>query len=191
MAEFDEFSGSADGQFENAQGPSGMDIEFLEDDHRFEWGTEYTPGGFIEPNHMTFEGATFENVSPEQEFLIGTLTYYNGTTYLDTTADTVELNVSLDLTSAGVLEELTFELSLETTPNYAWQTADENADFVRLNNAASQFSTVLNGVTYYLVLRFGEHTPNGFTTIDEFHVHEGATASGNIYGSLTATPPQP
>ena len=189
IAIFDDFSGSADGKFANAQGPDSMDIEFLEDDRRFEWGTEAVSHGFLQPNSMTFEGASFENVEPEEEFLIGTLTYYNGTVFVGTVADAVSLNVTLDLTSAGATEELDFELNLESTVNHAWQSDDQNADFVRLANVATQFTTVLNGQTYYLVLSFGEHTANGFTTIDQFHVHEGASATGNIYGRLTATPP--
>ena len=189
IAIFDDFSGSADGKFANAEGPNHMDIEFLEDGRRFEWGTEAVRQGFLIPNSMTFEGASFENVEPETEFLIGTLTYYNGTTLVNTVADTVSLNVTLDLSSAGAVEELDFEMSLESTMNHAWQSDDQNADFVRLNNVATQFTTVLNGQTYYLVLSFGEHTPNGFTTINEFHVHEGASATGNIYGRLTTTPP--
>ncbi|MCB1095492.1 MAG: choice-of-anchor K domain-containing protein [Verrucomicrobiae bacterium] len=189
LAVFDDFSGSADGQFTNAQGPHQMDIEILDNGHRFEWGTEAVNQGFYNPNSVTFEGASFENVEPETEFLIGTLTYFNGTTLVNTVADTVTLNVTLDLTSAGIQEELDFELSLESTTNHAWQSDDQNADFVRLDNTATQFTTVLNGQTYYLFLSFGEHTANGFTTIDEFHVHEGASATGNIYGRLTATPP--
>ncbi|MGK0188845.1 MAG: prepilin-type N-terminal cleavage/methylation domain-containing protein [Verrucomicrobiales bacterium] len=191
LAQFDYFSGSADGKFANATGPDSMDIEILDDGHRFEWGTEAAEYGFTEPNHMTFEGASFEEVEPESDFLIGTLTYYNGTTYSDTTADAVSLNITLDLTSAGIQETLDFALNLESTTNRERQSDDDNADFVRLNTVASQFSTVLNGQTYYLILRFGEHTANGFTTIDEFHVHEGASATGNIYGHLTTTQPQP
>ena len=190
-AQFDSFSGSADGTFGNANGPQNMDVEFLQDSHQFEWGTEFTPGGFTNPNQMTFVGSSFSDVEPEQEFLLGSLTYFNGTTFMNTTADTVELEVVLDLELLDVQEVLTFQLDLESTQNLAWQTEDENADFVRLSNIQTSFATVLNGVTYYLSLRFGEHTENGFTTIDEFHVHENATASGNVYGTLTATPPAP
>ena len=190
-AHFDTFSGGSDGEFENASGPGNMDIEYLNDGNRFEWGTEYSEGGFLEPNHVTFEGATFQDIEPEQEFLIGTMTYYNGTTLAGTTANTVELSVQLDLTSPQIQEELTFELSLESTINKSWQTADENADFVRLNNVASGLTAQLNGEQYYLVLSFGEHSAAGFTTIDQFHVHENATATGNLYGRFTTTPPSP
>lgn len=191
LAVFDDFSGSSDGTFSGAQGPQNMDIEILEEGHRFEWGTEAIALGFNDPNHMTFAGSSFENVEPETEFLIGTLTYFNGTTFTNTTADSVSLDVTLDLTSAGVQETLDFALSLESTTNHHWQSDDENADFVRINATASQFSTILNGQTYFLVLSFGEHTANGFTTIDQFHVHEGSSATGNIYGRLTTVQPQP
>ena len=71
-----------------------------------------------------------------------------------------------------------------STPNLNGNTAEENADYVKLGDMRSEASVELGGVSYNLILAFGETTAGGFSRIDEFHVLEGATASGNLYGRL-------
>jgi hypothetical protein len=66
--------------------------------------------------------------------------------------------------------------------------ADEDADFVWIPSLASRFTAQVQGQTFYLQLRFGNSTANGFTTIDEFHVHENKSATGAIYGKFTTNP---
>ena len=52
-------------------------------------------------------------------------------------------------------------------------------------DVSTSFRTVIKGHSFALILRFGEHGPDGFTTIDTFHAHEGKTLRGTIYGRLT------
>ena len=50
---------------------------------------------------------------------------------------------------------------------------------------STTFRTIIKGKQFELILRFGAHGPNGFTTIDTFHAHEGKTLTGTIYGRLS------
>ena len=82
-------------------------------------------------------------------------------------------------------ESFVFDLSLENTRNYGVD-ADADADYVRIDTPQSTFSTDLDGVTYALGLQFGYEGPDGFATVDEFHVHEGSSATATVYGVFVA-----
>jgi hypothetical protein len=137
---------------------------------------------------LEFRGASFRKVAPDEEFKLGTLTYFNGTTSSNTNAKKIKFDVDLNLSEPVLRQTMTFELNLESTPNSTHNTDDQNADYVRIGTLASSFQTTIFGKIYYLRLRFGDHGPNGFTTIDQFHTHENKTMKGGVYGVLTTTP---
>jgi hypothetical protein len=148
----------------------------------FKWGN---PAALLtKPNELTFTGASFTKVAPDQEFALGSLSYYNGTTNSGTNATSVKIAIDLNLSEPAVKETLDFTFRLLSTPNKG-KNPDEDADYVYIPDVSTTFSTVIKGKTFALVLRFGDHTADGFTTIDTFHAHEGKTLTGTIYGRLT------
>ncbi|MEM6910362.1 MAG: choice-of-anchor K domain-containing protein [Verrucomicrobiota bacterium] len=177
------FSGSASGRFRDAEGPTDMVYEILEEGSRFEYGLPYSAGGFDEPNSLVFTGAEFSEVRPDERFKLGTLDYFNGTIYSLTEAQQVTLDVTVDFTVPAVTETFSFDLELESTTNY-YVSLDDDADFVRMGNLSSDFQTTLNGKQYRVELQFGYEGENGFATVSEFHVHEGKSASGDIYATF-------
>ena len=184
-------SGTSDGNFEDPEGDSGLvyTIEDTEQGSVFSWGTPAP--GYTDPSSLHFEGTSFENISPEQEFVIGTLTFYNGTIISGTGANGVELELDLDLTVNIPIatQDITFTFELINTPNYDYQTNDQNADYVLISTPSEEFTTTYNGVTYYIDLSFGEIGENGFSTVDQFHVWENEEATGTVLAMITTTPP--
>ncbi len=178
------FSGTSAGLFHSPVGDTRLktNIGPGQRNSNFKWGDPTTSDG--KQNDLTFSGAEFNNVAPDEEFVLGTLAYYNGTTWTGTNATSVQIGIDMDLTTPGVKESLNFTFTLKSTPNNGVD-ADADADYVWIPDVSTGFRTVIKGHSFALVLRFGEHGPNGFTTIDTFHAHEGKTLRGTIYGRLT------
>jgi prepilin-type N-terminal cleavage/methylation domain-containing protein len=200
------FGGSSAGLFSAPKGDPGLisNLNGGKSNSFFSWGSPANNSGFNIPNSLTFSGRTFSHIAPDQLFELGTLTYYNGTTFAGTNATSVQLTVSLNLTTQGVVETLPFTFELLSTTNTKEakekdrknketekQMDDADADFVYIPDVSTKFSTTIKGKTFYLVLSFGSNSPNGFTTIDEFHVHENKTMTGSIFGKFTTVPPLP
>lgn len=186
------FSGSSSGTFSLPSVDSGGVYTIEETSSggsKFTWGT--AAAGTTLPSSLTFEGSNFENIVPEIEFVVGTIEFYNGTIYAGTGASGVELNVELEVEVNIPVEneELIFPLELINTPNYGWQDNDANADYVRLSSTSTTFATAGDGTVYYLVLGFADSTSSGFTTIDEFHVWEGQSATGTLVARVTTVVP--
>ncbi len=179
------FTGTSAGKFHTPVGDARLKTNLGPGQRsaNFKWGDPATADK--KQNELNFSGASFANVAPDSEFVIGSLDYYNGTTFSGTNATAVQIAIDLDLTTPGVKESLNFTFRLQSTPN-AGRNADADADYVYIPDVSTNFRTVIKGQTFALVLRFGEHSPNGFTTIDTFHAHEGKTLRGTIYGRLTA-----
>jgi prepilin-type N-terminal cleavage/methylation domain-containing protein len=179
------FTGSSSGKFHSPAGDSRLLTNLTGGlkSPMFRWGDPATSDK--RPNELNFTGARFENVPPDKEFVVGELQYFNGTTYAGTNATSVQIAIDLDLTKPGVRESLNFTFKLLSTPNHG-RDADADADYVYIPDVSTNFRTTIKGHTFALFLRFGEHGPNGFTTIDTFHAHEGRTLRGSIYGRLTA-----
>lgn len=187
------FIGQSSGFLHSPLGDSGLVTNLVKGltGLYFEWGSPAVPLGYTKPNSLTFKPEGKFGVVPDQEFKIGELTYYNGTTYSGTNATSVKMRVKLDLEVPRGTEELDFTLRLLSTPNLATNTLDQSADYVWIPNVATGFSTQIQGQTYYLQLRFGNSTANGFTKVDEFHVHENKSATGTLFGRLTTNPTNP
>ena len=176
-------SGGAGGDFLDPQGSEWMVTNLAEG----EAGSYFTFGtatGTPDPSWLLFNGASFADVSVDENFLLGTIDYYNGTIASGTQASGVGL--SIDLSFDGGAQNIVFNYDLEliSTPNLDSNTAMESADFVRLGDIYSETSVQLGGSSYDLILEFGETSAGGFSSIDQFHVIEGQAASGNLYGRL-------
>ncbi|MDB6068853.1 MAG: hypothetical protein JWL81_24 [Verrucomicrobiales bacterium] len=197
------FSGSSSGLFTNPVGDPGLVTNLLGGltGTLFTWGGPALLLGFDKPNSLSFSGTTFSEISPDEAFELGTLTYYNGTTYVGTNALGVLLNVKLNFSVPSVIETLPFTFQLLSSTNTKEdkkkdkknkenekQMDDADADYVYIPEVSTEFTTKIKGQTFYLVLRFGKENSNGFTTIDEFHTHESKSMTGTIYGIFTNHP---
>ncbi len=184
-------TGSSSGAFKSPVGtgalvsniaPGGSDSEFL-------YGAAIAGGP---QNRLEFAGSSFSNINPDQAFTIGQITYLNSTTGLGTSAYEVILQLDMSFSSpSGTTESVDIVLGLESTKNYSWLTADQKADYVRFGQMHTDFSAVFSGETYYLNLEFVYSGSDGYSTVDEFHVHEGATATATIQGTFSTTPMDP
>lgn len=156
----------------------------------FTWGDSSAFGS--PPNSLSFTGGAFSSAF-ETKFKVGTISYFNGTTALGTTADSVDLGLTLNFTSpalGGVVGNYGFLLT--TTPNVG--TPDENADFVSLPSLFSETSFLIGGTEYRVKLTgFENVVGDGFlvSSATEFHVREGGTASADLYAVVTTASPVP
>ncbi|MDB6069855.1 MAG: hypothetical protein JWL81_1026, partial [Verrucomicrobiales bacterium] len=198
------FGGSSTGAFKNPIGDPGMvtNLTATSSSPTFTRGSPATSMGFYQPNSLSFTGKALPTIAPEELFELGTLTYFNGSVWTGTMANSVVLNVTLNLTTPGVVENLAFKFNLLSTVNTKAdkkenrhndeteeEMDDDDADYVYIPDVSTRFNTTIKGQVFYLILSFGEHDSNGFTTIDTFHTHENKTMSGKIYGRFTTTPP--
>ena len=176
-------SGSAGGDFFDPEGPEGM-VTNLVDGESGNYFTFGTAVGTPDPSWLLFNGADFADVGADDSFLLGTLDYYNGTIQGGTQAVSVGLSIDLDFAGTSLSFDFGYEFDLISTPNLDGNTPEESADFVKLDDLYSGVPVDLGGASYSLILEFGETTDGGFSSIDEFHVLEGAAATGNLYGRL-------
>lgn len=178
------FTGTSAGNFHSPVGDGKLVTNIAAGQRRpdFKWGQAATSDK--KQNELKFSGASFQNIAPDQEFALGTLDYYNGTTASGTNATGVQIAIDLNLTTPGVKESLNFTFRLLSTPNKG-KSENEDADYVHIPDVSTSFRTAIKGKQFQLILRFGEHSANGFTTIDTFHAHEGKTLKGTIYGRLS------
>jgi hypothetical protein len=149
------------------------------------------------PSSVDFAAASggFSTVT-ETPFKVGTITYFNGTTALGSTPDSVQLALRLDFLSPtipSVVSNYTFDIV--TTPNTG--DADGDADFLNLPSAFSTTSFVIGTTTYNVKLTgFSDIVGDGFLASDDLalHVREGGTASADLFAVVTtevAVVPEP
>ncbi len=151
----------------------------------FSWGTGY----YSPPSSLGFTGNSFAGIVPEQTFSLGTLSFFNGTVWLGTQSNSVGFQAMLAFTSPVGLaaQNFNFDFQLTTTPNTG--TAKQNADYVFLSSLLPTTSFTLDGVDYTLKLEFGSVAGSGFSEVNQFYVLEGASASANLIGKITASNP--
>ena len=180
-------SGSSVGVFKDVVGAGGLvsSIPAGGSNNELNYGQPLSGG---DQNKLGFSGASFVDISPDQTFTVGQLTYLNSTTSVGTSAYEVTLQIDLSFTSPSVSETVNVTLALESTKNYPWLTEDQKADYVRFGELNTDFSTFFDGETYYLNLEFVYAGSDGYSSVDAFHVHEGATATADIVGYFSTTP---
>ncbi len=170
-------SGESSGSFVNPIGPGGMVVTGV--------GTDFFTWGIGNPPSSLGYGGNLFSVETDEVFSFGTLAYFNGAIAGGSEATSIDLDVTLSLTNpSGVMEDFLYTMSLINTLN----TGDPNAsaDFVNLPSTQPDSFFTVDGLNYTLeFLGFGEISGSGFTTVDNFHVLEGASASAEMLGRIT------
>ncbi len=170
----------------------------------FAWGSSdrYWSGGLFfghyvyikgdDQSQVSFTGGPF-STDFEEEFTVGTLSYYNGTIYSGTGATAIDLDIVMDFTTpSGINESFVYNMQLINTPNSDWDPVG-SADYVKLPSSFAPAYFTVDGTDYTLELTgFYESDNGGYTQIDEFHIYEGNDASAELRGKITADfPPAP
>ena len=152
----------------------------------FKWGKIQGANGLTQST-MQFDGAPTAKVAPGDWFFLGKLTYYNGTIISGTGAGGVNLKFGFNMTQPSATStSADYTLKLINTPNTG--TNEQNADYVYLPTLGVPFTTTVGGRKFKLDVRFGETTANGFGNVSEFHIFEGTSATGSMYGRITEVP---
>lgn len=151
--------------------------------------------GFPTRTGLNFSGKSTIAVDIDTPFSFGTLTYFNGTTMIGTTANQIDLAIHVTLSSPiGINQDFIYNLTFYMTPNNG-VSPEADADYLYLpttRQPSTSFS--VNGTDYTLAfLGFGSIDDNGFvTTLEQFHVYEDAASQAQLWGKFTeATTPVP
>ncbi len=179
-------AGSTNGAFRNPAGPSGMvsNLNSGGSNSLFKWGDATRSSNYSE-SWMKYTGAGFTDIADSARFVIGELTYYNGTIKKDSGADTIDLSITLtvDINGQTFYPYFEFTFELVNTVNVA---GDEwgSADFVRILDPRANRTLVFNDYEFEFRVEFGKSTSNGFGAFDEFHVLENKSASVDVFGTF-------
>ena len=120
------------------------------------WGGNFTPPpGTNNFSELSFTGASFSNVAPGQVFELGTLTYSNGSSALNSLIFGATFTMTANLSGGGTatITPFTSALGLVTTTNDG-PTPASNADFVNFPSLGKSFN-VIEGSSARAIL-FGE-----------------------------------
>lgn len=180
------FQGTSSGIFVNPIGSSKMTTTGVGTD-QFTWGTPTHVNGHDTASSFGYAGELFD-VDENDAFVLGSLTYFNGTIKSATGAKTVDLDVSLDFTApAGIEGKFTFDLGLINTNNSG--DAISSADIVNIDNNAIYNYFSYGGIDYTLeFLGFGTLTGEGFSVNKSFSVIENESARIDLIGRITSSP---
>ena len=136
---------------------------------------------------MQFNGTDSFKAAPGEWFFLGKLTYYNGSIVSGTGAGGINLKFAFNIsTPTATTTTADYLFKLINTKNTG--TDAENADYVYLPTLGVPFATTVGGRKFKLDVRFGETTANGFGNVSEFHIYEGKSATGSLYGRITEVP---
>jgi hypothetical protein len=181
----DPVSGTVDGAWVNPT-PSAAPVETTGiGTPAFTWGTST---GATPPNSVVFDnlGGLFASTA-ETPFKVGKITYFNGTTAIGSTPDSVQLALTLNFADpalGAIVSNYTF--NIVTTTNTA--DPDASADYLNLPNAFSTTSFLIGSTTYNVKLvGFQDIVGDGFLASDDLalHVREGGTASADLFAEVT------
>ncbi len=179
-------AGTSSGVFTNPSydGPTGSSYDSGIGTNTYAWGDPQPDQSWLQFNGQAF------SADYEQDFVVGNLSYYNGTIAHNTGANAIDLTVYMAFTTpTGVNEDFTYTLGLVNVPN----NNNPPDDYVYLPTSFSPTYFNVDGTDYTLeLLGFYEPSEGGFTQIDKFFVAESACANANLHARLTAEfPPAP
>lgn len=117
------------------------------------------------------------------------MTYYNGTILSGTGANTIDLDVTLDLDIKRRIFRPYFDFTFELINTVNTADPIASADFVYLDDARSSRTLIFDGQEFEFELRFGETTADGFSEFDRFNVIENRDASVNLDGTFNLLGP--
>jgi len=178
--------GTSFGNFENPIGNSELVTTGIGTNH-FTWGEPSEEN--TNPSGLTYTGKSF-TVQENEQFVFGTLNFFNGTINSATDATNIDLDVNFSLNQPTTRsDKFSFHLDLVNTDNLI-SSRIKSADYLSFNNAVAASSFTSGGVSYTLeFLGFDNLTANGFTQDNSFRVYENASASVDLIGRITSTPP--
>lgn len=142
-------------------------------------------------NSFTFRRSpSFTNVAPDADFVLGQITYKNGTINSGTGATNLNLRLDITMSNPGVASTpADIRIKLENTVNNA-VSEEEDADYCILSNPVTNYAINVGGVTYTLTVRYGtiaasQGYVNGYT----LGVWEGATGTVDIIARFVSSTP--
>lgn len=146
----------------------------------FKYGKNpYMKGG---TSILKYTGNKFEIKGPAKKFKIGTLSFFNGTSLVDTSVDGVDLNVDV---SAPLDQSFTFGLGLNQTLN----SLNPNSDQVNLPAPYTSTETFdFGGDKFFFMAIFGEFVDGVFEEVSYLDVGEKKYGSVDLYGMFTPVP---
>jgi hypothetical protein len=138
-------------------------------------------------NSLSFSGVGFSSAF-ETPFKVGTLTYFNGTTY-GVPPTSVDFNLATNLTNPALgLVQTIFSLSIVATINGGID-PDADADFVNLPSTFTPTLFNIGGTNYTVKLvGFENVVGDGFlaSSGSQLHVREGLSATADLYAEVTS-----
>ena len=121
----------------------------------------------------------FDTIVPNTWFALGDLVMLNGTTFYQSEADGVTLSINLNVTDPAQAGVVHVDLGLISTENTSDRTA--SADIVELRNPSTDFTIVVDGVSYRLELGWATLDPgSGVAQGNQFLIYEGASANAEL-----------
>ena len=149
------------------------------------WGA--TTG--INSNRIVFTGNAISS-SLDTDFVVGRLTYTNGSSTAGTSAESFKLNVALDFLSPALgIQNFIYDFLVSATTNTS--DPDASADFLTLPSPLSNTNFLVGSDHYTLrILGFDDVIGDGFLTssASQFHVREEFGASANLIGRIELDP---
>ena len=186
------FSGTIAAKWNTSDGPNGLKSTIVNTNPDLVVETDGTAASGYGANIFTFaRQASFAGVPPNQEFKVGQLNYTNGTINTGTGATGLHLHLDIAMTSPSVTSTpADIGIVLNNTVNS--ENAASSADIATLSNPVTNYSIVLNGVTYTLQIHYGSiDVTQGFVDNNNLslHVYESASGSVPVVGSFVSSTP--
>lgn len=181
------FTGNSTGTWGNANGGPNLviDTQNAVDQSTFKHGNtklDLGNGEFLDAgteNVLSFSRRPFDTIVPNTWFALGEMVMLNGTTFYSSEADGVTLSVNLNLSEPAQTGVVHVNLGLISTENTSDRTA--SADIVELRNPSTDFTAIVDGVTYRLELSWATLDPGaGVAQGNQFLIYEGASARAEL-----------
>lgn len=185
------FGGTLVCKWNSSTGPSGFTssrnntnpLNVIETD-----GKAYS-GSTNGANTFTFTSpGSFTNIAPNTSFTIGNLVYHNGT--INSGTGSTGLNLELDITMSTPQIATTpchIAIALSNTANSGDGNNSQSADAATLSNPVTDYSVMVNGVQYTLVVSYGSiDSTQGYVSGNTVNVWEGATGLVSVIAQFAS-----
>ena len=144
------------------------------------WGTS-TTGANPDHSFLNFQGASFSNVAPNTVFKLGTISYLNGTSDINTLIFGAQLH--LDLGSG--IDVKTTSIGIVTTVNTGLGAA-RDADFISFSDFPQTFNVYEGG--FSIVDIYGSIVGDPFVDLNGIAVTPGFEGTGFVGNGVGAVP---
>jgi len=187
------FTGNSTGTWGNATGGPNLVIDTQNgvNNSTFKHGNtklDLGNGEFLDAgteNVLSFTRKPFETIIPNVWFQLGEMVMLNGTTFYSSEAEGVTLSINLNLAEPSKSGVVHVDLGLISTENTSDRTA--SADIVELRNPNTDFTVVVDGVTYRLELGWATLDPGaGISQGNQFLIYEGSSARASLRARFTS-----